>query len=412
MYCIINRETCHLREYFMEKKMKEKDIQKSETCHPCKAAGKASHAVPVFQRGKITIKDIAFQVGCAHSIVSNVLNNSGRHNRVSEEKRQLILETAHKLGYRSNLNAKRLVGKSTRMIGVIVSRNFSPISSDFIMWLTHLLSKRGYSTLLTSCPDASEEFKAINNFVDLGFDGIVTTFLENEIYTRDIPIPTVFVGNYRGQSDICTDFQYGESLAVRHLIRHGHRKVCFYCDRVSGNPEKYQGYLDALRETGIVPDPIWVLQTHANDHFEEQLFRLIRKERVRAFAGTSDEASARLMRYLQQHGLRIPEDIAITGCDANFSVLLTTPALTSIVYPTRDIASQTVELLLRHLEHRGTEEPSKRISIKPKLFIGGSCGCEPFQMEDVGYHYPSSRTIDCYLGDSNDSFCNHFCFEE
>lgn len=333
----------------------------------------------------VTLKDIANAVGCSSSIVSEVLNNTGRQSRVSTEKREQIIETAARMNYRSNLNAKRLAGKSTRTIGLIVSPQLSPLGSELVFRLSKCLSLNGYSNYSSFPMNAKEELAAIENFISLGFDGILLNHTFNVLEHSKYPIPIVAIGATENKFDISSDVHYGEYMATRHLLNHGHRKIGFFCDRQRSNQRKFNGYTSALEEKNISAGSAWVLEFLDNNDFMNDLERLLKKEKVTAFVTTGDITAGRLMAFLISRGYRVPEDVAITGYDGNFMVEMTACPLTSVVMPLRELAAQSVELLMHKIGNNIKTQTVPPKLVKPCLFIGGSCGCPR--------HVPNNTTI-------------------
>lgn len=323
----------------------------------------------------VTLKNIAEIVGCSPSIVSDVLNDTGRKTRVSEEKRNQILAVAKEKHYRSNLNARRLAGKSTKTIGLIICPHISIIQSDMISRLSKLLKENGYNNYACFPANGDQELAAIENFISLGFDGIIANNLLNRIDQAKYSIPMIFIGAMENNYDISSDVHYGEYLATKHLLGHGHKRIGFFSDRQLSNQRKFNGYIEALSEKGINPGGKWVLDFLHNPDFGGSLEKLIKKNKISAFVCTGDITGGRLMTFLISRGYRVPEDIAITGYDGSFTVEMTPCPMTSVVMPLRELASRGVELLLDKISNKVCRKLDPPIFVKPKLFIGGSCGC-------------------------------------
>ena len=96
---------------------------------------------------RVTIKNIAMELGISHSTVSRVLNDK-QSNLISEATRERITEAATRMGYRPNRIAQALQGKSTQLIGVFVPDTEDYFFQTVITHLRHTLDESGYELMV------------------------------------------------------------------------------------------------------------------------------------------------------------------------------------------------------------------------------------------------------------------------
>lgn len=324
----------------------------------------------------ITSNDIAKMAGVSRSAVSAVLN--GHYNKVSLEKRERILAIAHDLRYRPNPAALSLARKDTRTIGLLASPFMSNIYSDLVSKISFILREKGYACSIILPADAEQELEAIRHFESLGVDGIIVAYLINDVRRLTHSTPLVSMSPHPGQYELRVDLKHASSLSVGHLREHGHEKVGLICPRLSVVPQQWEGYLASVGEAGA-----FRLEVTDNPRFGAEFRHLLEDEGVRAWTVTNDLLAARVMRYLISQGRRVPEDVALIGFDgASFAEVTPTP-MTTVVFPSSEIAKDCVSMLLEKIEANDTSFREKPLLVKPRLHIGGSCGCPVERMSTV-----------------------------
>lgn len=121
--------------------------------------------------GKVTLKDIAHEVGVSPSTVSLVLN--GREVRVSDAKRQAILDCARKKRYVPNQIARSLVSQRSDTLGLIIPNIESRFFSSLAKNLEQRLRREGYALLIANSDDVpANDAALVRLFVNRGVDGI------------------------------------------------------------------------------------------------------------------------------------------------------------------------------------------------------------------------------------------------
>ena len=193
------------------------------------------------------------------------------------------------------------------------------------------------------------------------------------------PLVTIAGGHLGlGCPDVCTDNAAAASAAVRHLLDHGHRHIAFFGMLGGLDPrQRYAGYLLALRERGIEPDPDLRYLAEAQDDLTgvpPAVHRLlIRGVPCTAVFAETDAIALAVMRAFQTAGRLVPEDLAVVGFGDTPPARRSTPALTTVRQNPgalgRSAAAQLFALLAGKPVHARTSQ------LGAPLILRASCGC-------------------------------------
>jgi len=176
---------------------------------------------------------------------------------------------------------------------------------------------------------------------------------------------------------ILMDDAKGGYLVTKHLLDLGHRKLAgfFKADDMQGL-ERHKGYVRALQEYGIPYDPDEVVWFHTEDRRTKpsQMIRLMaqRKQLPEGIVCYNDQIAVQIMETLEGLGVRIPEDISVTGYD-NSLYARRGNGITTIAHPQERLGEMAAELLLEKLNGISEEESRVGRLIEPELIIRGSC---------------------------------------
>lgn len=234
---------------------------------------------------KITIKDIAREAGVSTSAVSLVLNK--RPCRISQAKRELIVEVAEKYHYRVNQAARSLVTRKTNTLGMIIPDIENPFFSSLCKQMENYCREAGYMLIIANSNDSEEnDLHLIDMFISRGVDGIFITPSDESLYNNDrllnvlteLNIPFIQIDRYFEQlqaDSVSYDDEAGAQQAVDYLIMKGHRKIgcigCLPANNKNGSA-RVQGYRNALKNANIpiLEENIFYNHYHfGNFHYEE-----------------------------------------------------------------------------------------------------------------------------------------------
>lgn len=339
---------------------------------------------------KATIIDIAREVGLSSTAVSLVINN--RPNRIKEEKRQQILETAKRLNYHPNRQAINLLKDETRTIATIVPSITDVFHSTLIESIDSIFRSKGYNVVLYYTGNQPcRELEALDEAVVQGVDGIIS--LSSHAAIREqvlekishLNIPIVMI-NCKAPGELCSsltyDHQLGGYLAISHLLKLGHRRIaCIYeGDYPSLDlAPRFQGYINAFRDIGVVLDNEKTFQssffgckTGMGD-----LSDILRAIRSMGFTGLfcfGEKIALGVYLRTQELSLHIPEDLSVVSYDeSNFSNLLS-PAITTVVQDPVMLGTKGASMLLTAIQQ--PDVPHETLVFDPQLTARQST-CSP-----------------------------------
>ncbi len=340
----------------------------------------------------VTQKDVATLAGVSRSVVSYVLNGGPRS--VAPETRRRVLEAIEELGYHPNKYAQRLkLGSCSakRCMGIIVSgHSFGFLEhasyNAILSGLFEEAHKVHQEIRLFSCIESLTDPIFFNKNIHpdeisslvLVLPQIITSVpdhqkLLNQIAERITNV--VCLGEpIKGWPTISFDHALAAQQAVEHLIHLGHQRIAY----LGVSDGRLTGYQQSLKKHGLAyEDDLVELPTptdisNSSYQLTEKLLRA--NPRPTAIFTASDEIAISAMAAIHDHGLSIPQDIAIVSVDNTTLAGIIRPSLTSVNVPHREMASQAIQLLLALQEgHKSSEES---IYVPTELVIRESCGAK------------------------------------
>lgn len=342
----------------------------------------------------VTIKDIAQLAGVSFQAVSATLNANGS-SRVSQAKRDKIISIARELNYVPNTVARSLVGGRTGIIGIIGGAAHSIWNNLIAAECSEYLLVKGYTTLIShymysDYSHTAPHYKLIRH----GIDGLIILNSEGEKAMSELDVPRVFGSHYNKCGyDVGIDNKLTGYIGARHLLEHGHAKVLYLNIKLYPGDERIRGWRLAHQEKGVEINDDHLLSLNQAGGSFETMMRTLKKLKITAIFASNDYVAGRTMRYLSDQGIRIPEDIAIIGCDgASFTEFCRTP-LATVQQPIRSQVEKMVELLLARIKNKELNSPLAGINIEPKLLSNASCGC-PARPLTSHYRLNSSASIE------------------
>lgn len=322
---------------------------------------------------------MAARSGVSFQTTSKVLNGKGS---VSVLTRARILRAASDLGYVPNLQARSLVMKSTRAVGLITSDFSDPNLSRFIVGAEREARRQGYAVVITGIePEGSAGEYALPAMMERRVDGILLAApqMEEDLAAAKVlgTVPAVSLHEVAGGgvATVDSDHELTGVLATRHLIDRGHRVIA----TVIGTPgrvteSRLRGYRKALDEAGVpfdvelVDEGRWQI-----DGAMTATMRLLeRRPDVTAIFAQNDVMAIGVLNALARLGKRVPDDCAVAGCDDIDLAAYTAPPLTTVHVPFYELGKEAMRLLLNMIGD-GAVAPRK-VLLPVHLVIRASSG--------------------------------------
>lgn len=340
---------------------------------------------------RVTLRDVAKEAGLSVAAVSAALNaRSSGSTRVSVASRQKVFDAAAKLGYIPNPIARSLSTGRTGVLGLVfpyvdafVDRN--PFCSMVMSGVFSEAIADSYNMMLYTVRDGATN---ASGAVDPRVDGLIMALppandpILLKCMESNFPCVAIVSENFQGSvMTVNADDFEGGRLATRHLIELGHTRVLMLHGgyRISTNQPRVDGYRTALAEFGLPCDENLIVEAAFDWRPAFDVMSLVldrpRREWPTAVFAINDLCAAGALRAIKSRGLRIPEDIAIVGFDDTWFAATTTPALTTIRMPIRQMGATAVRMLVSQLEGNPPAERNPVLDVS--LTIRQSCGAAP-----------------------------------
>jgi DNA-binding LacI/PurR family transcriptional regulator len=315
------------------------------------------------------------------SLVSLVLRGSPR---VREEKRAAVLLAAEQLGYRPNAVARSLVSRRTKVIGVMLSDLHNLYFVEVVDGIEAEALSAGYRALINTGSRLPErEWEAIETLLQLRTDGLIlagSVLPAARILAASSSVPVVLVARasrWPSVDSVTNDDRAGARLAVEHLVSLGHREIAHVDGgQGAGASSRRLGYLNAMRDHGLADAVAVAPGAFTEEGGASGIDRLLATGRVpTAVFVANDLAALGALHALEQHGLRVPQDVSVIGYDNTSLAALNHIDLTTIDQPRRDIGAAAVRLLLERLE--GDRGRARHVVVSPTLVVRGTTATPP-----------------------------------
>lgn len=333
----------------------------------------------------VTIKDVAQEAGVSTTLVSRVLNaemdEQGRPIcAVNKHTAARIMEVVNRLGYRPNTAAASLRRKRGNRIGVILPdlshHYFALMARQFEM----MARQNGYTVLFGSSGDEAARVEGLAmTFLQDNVDGIILIpgidcrEVVESIVRRRIPLALVVrdIPGLEQVGRVLTDNVAGTKLALDHLIGQGFRKIEMVSStlRISNNVERerlYEEYMEnAGRESLIV---------HCDHTRPQESMKFILEDALRrgvdAFYCPNSSLPLFCVQACADAKVSIPGDLAVMGYDGGDIYGITTPTLSQVSYPMKEVAAEAFRVLSARIQDFSVEP--MQVLISPRLLVGGS----------------------------------------
>jgi DNA-binding LacI/PurR family transcriptional regulator len=328
------------------------------------------------------MSDLAREAGVSQSTVSRVLNATPSSIQISDETRERVLAAASRLGYRPNPLARGLRGAPTMLLGVIVRDITDPFFSGAIEAVTTAASARGYNVVLGHAHGRADEAIALRSVLETRHvDAILllgdTTDqprLIEDLRGGHVPVVALWQGtDAHGLPSVNVDNAWGIGRALDHLLALGHRQIAFIGGRPLGDIEERRvAYEERVRSEGLA-SPRGYVQHVSNDPSGGSLALanlLALPDPPTAIVCSTDQLAIGVLHGAANRGIRVPEDLSVTGFDDLPMSAFTVPALTTVRMPVAAMAVRAIQIAIDTAE----AGPETADILKPELIVRGSTG--------------------------------------
>lgn len=336
-------------------------------------------------KAKVKIHDVAKLAGVSQPTVSKVLNNYP-HIKASTRKR--VLDAIEQLEFNPDSIARSLATNKTRTIGLIVGDIANPFYAETAKVILKEAHKSGYEVILLDTDYRHDQLKqGIKTLMAKRVDGVIIASITRQSHgiksLLDAGLPIILYNRNlddKSLSYVEMDNEKGASLALKHLINLGHRRIAY----ISG-PTKYssfhmrlQGYLNGITSNGNQFESEWIYEgPFEYENILAYTIKLLNSEpskRPTAFLVATDQMAIAVMDAVNRNGLRIPDDISVIGFDNIDMAASPFIGLTTISQQKKRMALLAVTHIISKIEGTETNGTDVQLTLEPELIIRNTCG--------------------------------------
>ena len=325
--------------------------------------------------------DVARLAGVSHQTVSRVLNE---HKNVSEKTRLKVRAAIVELGYRPDGAARALVTGTSKVIGVVAQNSSLYGPASMLTAFEEAAQATGFAVNVGSVRSLDERSiaDAVERHLDQRVAGLVViapVFSAGPALAQlpdDIPLVTIDGDPERSSTLVTVDQVAGARAATEHLLSAGHRTVW----HISGPSDwfdaagRVRGWEAALHDAGVEVPPLLTGDWSAASGYRNGQL-LARLPEATAVFTANDHIALGLLRALNEHGRRVPDDVSIVGFDDVPEAAYFTPPLTTVRPDFDAAATASLELLLEQIND-GPGDHARR-TIAPTLIVRDSVASPP-----------------------------------
>ncbi len=300
-----------------------------------------------------TIYDVSRLSGVSIATVSRAFSNP---EMVREKTRQKVFEAAEVLHYSPNAIAQAMARQRTNKIAFLIYKEGATILDEFYAGICngimHAINQLDYELVISTAADWD---LAASNSKNKQVEGVILggnarPDMISELQSRKVAV--VLVNNRMPGFDlpcVVSDEYGGVRQALEHLISRGHRDIAMLAGRFSPYilNERYRAFWEIAQAHGLPVDArhIKLCDPTVESAAEACLELLSREDRPTAIFGTNDAVAAGAMKAARRLGLRLPEDLAVTGLDDSSVCRMLEPELTSVHIDCRQMGELSVKMM-------------------------------------------------------------------
>ncbi|MBS6396854.1 MAG: LacI family DNA-binding transcriptional regulator [Clostridiales bacterium] len=311
------------------------------------------------ERG-ITIKEIAEQAGVSIGTVSRIINN--QPFGYSQETYERVQEVIRRSGYVPNRIARAMVTKKSYTIAYLVDDICNPFFPEIAKGISRYAAKEGFNMIL--CDGGQDQDQIREQFKRLyesGIDGIIAGAYvlseKNVDFLLKSRLPFVVLDANMTEpcfSNISVDNYAGARMMTEYLISCGHKKIACITgsSEFASSRRRLSGYKAAMAEYGLDWNDLIIEGDYTVEGGRNAAAVLSTTDCTAIFA-FNDLTAIGACNYLQENGIRIPEDISVAGFDDIAMASLMYPPLTTIRQPLFEMGEGAAELLIQSVKDGG-----------------------------------------------------------
>lgn len=334
---------------------------------------------------RVSAADVARAAGVSSAAVSYVMN--GRTG-VSQEMRERILRIAEDLGHVSSERAARLRAQRTRVIGLVLTDIANPFYTEVAAGVTDAARAEEYEVFLAHTQESVDTLgNVVEAMIARQVDGVVLTVLhpdDGEVIRRLRGAHIPFIQLSRRIPLLDADFvgiddRAAATEVMAHVLGHGYTDIAVVAGprNSTASSARVEGFTEAVARIGVRLQAHRMVSTYLSEEGGRRAVDRLLAEGTapRAIVCGSDAVAAGVIGALMRRGLRVPEDVAVTGFDGLYPEASPLAALTTVSQPRREMAEVALAQLIRRIDGGGGAHQT--LIQAHDLRVGTTCGCPP-----------------------------------
>ncbi len=282
--------------------------------------------------------------------------------------------------------------RDSRNIGVITTYISEYIFPKVIQGIDRVLSDSGYSIILKNTNNSLEtEACCLEDVLGKNIEGLIVEPTKSVLFSNNFVfyealdkhhIPYIFIHGcnqqLEGKSQVVLDDAQGVFSVVNYLSKLGHVNIVgiFKADDIQGI-NRHKGFARGLNEAGLLYDPDNVVWYHTEDR-EIKPYTVIRrmveaKKKIDAIVCYNDEVAYKIIEMLGNMGVRVPEDVSVTGFDDSYFSGSCPVKITTVSHPKDLLGEEAAGILLKMLKDGSYRNNPIQKIIVPELIVKDSC---------------------------------------
>ena len=332
-----------------------------------------------------TIIEVAKLAGVSKSTVSRVINDSGP---VKEETKEKIMQAMENLNYVPSYFAQGIRTRKTKTIAMLVPDYTNVYYAEVFKGVEDVANKNGYMVMICNTDENPDrEIEYASALMRRSIDGIIYNTYENNRNAINYfvnlanELPVVFMDHVLNQNDdapyVLTEGYKSTQKAVEYLIRKGKKRIAYIRmpPHISVVQHRYRGYEKTIRDSDLVFDSKLVYQdtldqpgkSHLDIGYEGAKYFMGLSEPPDAILTTVDIMAIGVIKFLNEHHYKIPDQVSVVGYDNISLSTIIEPSLTTIGQPTRKIGQEAARILIDRIN--GDYSTPYQIMFEPEFIV-------------------------------------------
>ncbi len=323
---------------------------------------------------RVTVSDVAKAAGVARATAAFALSGTASRVGLSQTTVERIETIAKAMNYVPNKVARSLIASRSEVVGVLLAGLWGKYAQIVVEGIREVLDKNCYVPMMTIHSwDEEREKRELDLLLQMRVDAMIVQpqpSSRSETYRAVVAnnVPLIFLGDVPDDMPrahaVVWDGNQAAQLGMEHLVAKGRKRIGFIGQQYpfQYNQARFKGYRDFIQKRKLPQNSRWEIWEGMQGGLSDGMDKLFRsrKNLPDAFLAMNDTCGLEAAEWLLNHGIRIPEDVAIVGLGDYSETAEFNAFLTSVREPLHEIGRNAAEVALQLIEH-SPKKPMRRI---------------------------------------------------